>query len=157
MARYKQEDQERYEAEIKDLQDQLQEYEDELKNMGEQNTQLQQQLNNAGNKTPASVAREGSKMSRKGSNKAFDEGHENINELNTNVQSKAAIYSDMSENPNQHYQEMINLRKKLRKEEDNRRLFTDQARKKDEELKRVLAELEQLKGNQIEESEQAKR
>lgn len=52
---------------------------------------------------------------------------------------------------------MINLRKKLKKEEENRRLFTDQARKKDEELKRVMAELELLKGNQQEESEASKK
>lgn len=58
---------------------------------------------------------------------------------------------------NKHFQDMINLRKKLKKEEENRRLFTEQARKKDEELKRVLAELEAVKDNKEEESENSKK
>lgn len=52
---------------------------------------------------------------------------------------------------------MINLRKKLKKEEENRKMFTEQARKKDEELKRVLAELEAVKDNKEEETETAKK
>jgi hypothetical protein len=48
---------------------------------------------------------------------------------------------------------MINLRKKLKKEEDNRKLFTEQARKKDEELKSVMVEFEALKETKIEESD----
>ena len=52
--------------------------------------------------------------------------------------------SQMSEG-NQYYVDMINLRKKLKKEEDNRKMFTEQARRKDEELKRVLVELEQVR------------
>lgn len=40
LQRYKMEDQERYEAEINDLQDQLREYEEELQNQQNQNAQL---------------------------------------------------------------------------------------------------------------------
>lgn len=49
--------------------------------------------------------------------------------------------------------DLINLRKKLKKEEDNRRMFTEQARKKDEELKRVQTELDSIKDKDIQETD----
>ena len=58
---------------------------------------------------------------------------------------------------NQYYMDMINLRKKLKKEEDNRRLFTEQAKKKDEEVKRLTLELEQVKSSQTHETESQKK
>jgi hypothetical protein len=45
--------------------------------------------------------------------------------------------------------DLINLRKKLKKEEENRRMFVEQARKKDEELKRVQTELENMRDKDI--------
>ena len=65
-------------------------------------------------------------------------------------------YGKVNENPgggNQLYMDLINLRKKLKKEEDNRRMFTEQARKKDEELKRVQTELDSIKDKDIQETD----
>ena len=49
--------------------------------------------------------------------------------------------------------DMINLRKKLKKEGDQKKLFIEQARTKDEDLKRVQTELETLKKSKVQESE----
>lgn len=57
------------------------------------------------------------------------------------------------ENSQQYFMDMINLRKKLKKEEDQRKLFAEQAKKKDEELKRVQQELERERDSKQEETD----
>ena len=52
--------------------------------------------------------------------------------------------SIMGNENNKYYMDMINLRKKLKKEEESRKLFTEQARKKDDELKRVREQMERM-------------
>ena len=58
------------------------------------------------------------------------------------------------ENSQQYFMDMINLRKKLKKEEDQRKLFAEQAKKKDEELRKVQQELEREKDSKQEETDQ---
>jgi len=58
------------------------------------------------------------------------------------------------ENSQQYLMDMINLRKKLKKEEDQRKLFAEQAKKKDEELRKVQRELERERGTKQEETDQ---
>ena len=53
--------------------------------------------------------------------------------------------------------DMINLRKKLKKEEENRKMFTEQARKKEEELKKLREEFNQLKESKTGETEAGKK
>jgi len=57
------------------------------------------------------------------------------------------------ENSQQYFMDMINLRKKLKKEEDQRKLFAEQAKKKDEELRRVQQELERERDSKQEETD----
>jgi len=61
------------------------------------------------------------------------------------------------ENSQQYLMDMINLRKKLKKEEDQRKLFAEQAKKKDEELRKVQRELERERGTKQEETDQQKK
>lgn len=63
------------------------------------------------------------------------------------------VIPEEGDNTNQYFMDMINLRKKLKKEGEQKKLFNEQARTKDEELKKVQTELENIKSSKTEESE----
>ena len=63
------------------------------------------------------------------------------------------VIPEEGDNTNQYFMDMINLRKNIKKEGEQKKLFNEQARTKDEELKKVQTELENIKSSKTEESE----